>query len=236
MDHPTHGRGQRELALGSRIVATLDGWSPYWGPQLVVAAALLLDLFLPAKLTLGPSWLLPAVEGALLLALVLASPHPKLRYSKVRRRVAIGLIGLVSAVNLFSLVLLIHFLLQGSKQTGRSLVFSGIALWATNVLLFGLWYFELDRGGPVARAFDEPDYADFLFPQMSGEGAKYCRPNWKPRLIDYLYTSFTNATAFSPTDTMPLTAAAKCLMSIQALGSLLTIGLVVARAVNILNA
>jgi hypothetical protein len=236
MDRPAQRRGQRELALGSRIVAALDGWSPYWGPQLVVLAALLLDLFLPAKLTIGPSWLLPSVEGVLLLALVAASPHPQVRHSILRRRVAIGLIGLVSAVNLFSLVLLIHFLLQGSKESGRSLVFSGIALWATNVLLFGLWYFELDRGGPVARTFDETAYADFLFPQMTSDGAKYTRPNWKPRLVDYLYTSFTNATAFSPTDTMPLTAAAKWLMSIQALGSLLTIGLVVARAINILNA
>ena len=201
----------------------------------MVLAALLLDLFLPARLTIGPSWLLPSVEGALLCALVVASPHPKVRHSPLRRRVAIALIGLVSAVNLFSLVLLIHFLLQGSKESGRSLVFSGIALWATNVLLFGLWYFELDRGGPVARALDEPDYADFLFPQMSSDAAKYAPPNWAPRLVDYLYTSFTNATAFSPTDTMPLTAAAKWLMSVQALGSLLTIGLVVARAVNILN-
>jgi hypothetical protein len=201
----------------------------------VVATALLLDLFLPAKLTLGPSWLLPSVEAALLIVLVGASPHPQLRHSMLRRRVAIGLIGLVSAVNLFSLVLLVHYLVQGSKESGRSLIFSGIALWATNVLLFGLWFYELDRGGPVARAKGDEDYADFLFPQMSSEGAKHSPPNWSPRLVDYLYTSFTNATAFSPTDTMPLTAAAKWLMSVQALASLMTIGLVVARAVNILN-
>jgi hypothetical protein len=227
-------RRRRQWKLSS-IVAALDGWSPYWGPQLVVATALLLDLFLPAKLTLGPSWLLPSVEAALLIVLVGASPHPQLRHSIVRRRVAIGLIGLVSAVNLFSLVLLVHYLVQGSKESGRSLIFSGIALWATNVLLFGLWFYELDRGGPVARAKGDEDYADFLFPQMSSEGAKHSPPNWSPRLVDYLYTSFTNATAFSPTDTMPLTAAAKWLMSVQALASLMTIGLVVARAVNILN-
>ena len=227
-------RRRRQWKISS-IVAALDGWSPYWGPQLVVATALLLDLFLPAKLTLGPSWLLPSVEAALLIVLVAASPHPQLRHSVVRRRVAIGLIGLVSAVNLFSLVLLVHYLVQGSKESGRSLIFSGIALWATNVLLFGLWFYELDRGGPVARAKGDEDYADFLFPQMSSEGAKHSPPSWSPRLVDYLYTSFTNATAFSPTDTMPLTAAAKWLMSVQALASLMTIGLVVARAVNILN-
>jgi hypothetical protein len=220
----------------SRIVAALDSWSPYWGPQLVVAAALALDFFLPSKLAIGPTWLLPSVEALLLLGLVMASPHPKIRHSRRRRRVAIGLIALVSAVNTVSLVLLVHYLLHGGKGTGRSLIYSGIVLWVTNVLLFGLWYYELDRGGPVARALHEQDYADFLFPQMSNEGAANSPKDWAPRLVDYLYTSFTNATAFSPTDTMPLTAAAKWLMSVQALAALTTIGLVVARAVNILNA
>jgi hypothetical protein len=226
----------RELSFGGRIVATLDEWSPYWAPQGLVAAAIVLDLFLPAKLTLGPSWLLPSVEGLLLIGLVVASPHPKVRHSPLRRQVAIGLISLVSAVNLFSLGLLCHYLVSGQKQTGRSLIFSGVALWGTNVLLFALWYFELDRGGPVARALREERYADFLFPQMSAEGAAHSPPDWTPRLVDYMYTSFTNATAFSPTDTMPLTPSAKWLMAVQALAALVTVGLVVARAVNILGA
>lgn len=201
---------------------------------MVVLAALLLDLALPSKLTIGPSWLLPSVEGLLLLGLVIASPQPTLRHSQVRRHLAISLIALVSAVNIFSLGLLTHYLLHGEIKNGRELVFSGIALWGTNVLLFGLWYYELDRGGPVARAFGEEHYADFLFPQMT-DAAPYAQPGWKPRLIDYLYTSLTNATAFSPTDTMPLSANAKWLMSVQALVALATIGLVLARAVNILQ-
>jgi hypothetical protein len=215
-------------------VAKLDSWSPYWEPQAVVLAALLLDLALPSKLTIGPSWLLPSVEGLLLLGLAMASPQPRLRHSPLRRRVAISLIAVVSAVNIYSLGVLTHDLLHGKIQNGRELVFSGILLWGTNVLLFGLWYYELDRGGPVARALGEEDYADFLFVQMT-DGARYSPPDWKPRLIDYLYTSFTNATAFSPTDTMPLSATAKWLMSIQALVALATIGLVLARAVNILQ-
>jgi uncharacterized membrane protein len=210
--------------------------TPYWGPQLLVAGALALDLFLPARLTIGPTWLLPSVEGLLLVGLSLASPHEKVRHSPLRRQIAIGLIGLVSLVNLVSLILLAHYLLHGGKENGRALIFSGIALWATNVLLFALWYYELDRGGPVARAHDDESYADFLFPQMSSEGAAHSPPNWKPSLTDYLYTSFTNASAFSPTDTMPLTPAAKWLMAVQALASLTTLGLVVARAVNILAA
>jgi len=102
------------------------------------------------------------------------------------------------------------------------------------VLVFGLWYWELDRGGPLARHLRREALPDFLFPQM-GEGKAYVADDWRPGLVDYLYTSFTNATAFSPTDTMPLTQTAKWLMTVQSLTSLVTIGLVVARAVNILS-
>jgi hypothetical protein len=101
------------------------------------------------------------------------------------------------------------------------------------VLLFGLWYWELDRGGPAARRFGPDDPPDFLFPQMND--ASWSPADWKPTLVDYLYLSFTNATAFSPTDTMPLTPMAKWLMSAQALTALVTVALVVARAVNILG-
>jgi hypothetical protein len=217
-----------------RIVATLDRISPFWGPQLVVLAALLLDLALPAKLTIGPSWLVPAVEGALLVGLATASTRPAARHSELRRRVAIGLIGLVSAVNVFSLGLLSHYLINGTKESGRSLIFSGIALWGTNILLFGLWFYELDRGGPIARMTRNERLPDFMFVPMA-EGARYAVPGWTPGLTDYLYLSFTNATAFSPTDTMPLTAAAKWLMTGEGLVSLWIAVLVVARAVNILN-
>ncbi len=212
----------------------LDRWSPYWEPQAVVAVAILLDLALPARLSVGPTWLLPGVEALLLIGLIVASPNPRIRHSPFRRHIALLLIALVSAVNLYSLVQLCHYLLHGHVNNGRELVFSGIALWGTNVLLFGLWYFELDRGGPLARARKEERYPDFLFVQMT-DAERYAPEAWAPRLIDYLYTSFTNATAFSPTDTMPLTPAAKWLMSTQALAALITIGLIFARAVNILQ-
>ncbi len=206
---------------------------PFWGPQLLAAGAIVLDFALPKKLTIGPTWLLPSLEALALVALLAASPHPRMRHSPARRRIAIGLIGLVSLVNSISLVLLCHFLLRGGKASGRELIGSGIVLWVTNVLLFALWYWELDRGGPVSRA-ERPDVLpDFLFVQMTVP--QYAPPNWTPGLVDYLYTSFTNATAFSPTDTMPLSPTAKWLMSLQALTALVTIGLVVARAVNILG-
>ena len=217
-----------------QLVVEVIEHDPFIGPQLVVLGALLLDLSLPGKLTLGPYWLLPSVEGALLLALSLSAPHPGARRSPLRRGFAMALIGLVSAVNALSLVLLVHFLLHhGTKpEQGRPLILAGIVLWVTNVLLFGLWYWWLDRGGPIERAMNQAARPDFLFPQMTE--TKYAPRDWMPGLVDYLYTSFTNATAFSPTDTMPLTQTAKWLMAAQALSALTTIGLIVARAVNIL--
>ncbi len=234
MDH-SHVPRQLRTRRPSRIVAFLDRHAPFWEPQVVVAAAIGLDFFLTRRVTVGPSWLLPSVEGLLLIGLAMASLHPGAHRSRLRRRVAIGLIGVVSAVNTFSLVVLCHLLINGTKASGRSLIFTGVVLWVTNVLLFGLWFYELDRGGPLERAARTDAYADFLFPQMT-DAAQFVPAQWMPRLVDYLYTSFTNATAFSPTDVMPLSAAAKWLMSAQALGSLVTVGLVVARAVNILNA
>jgi uncharacterized membrane protein len=215
------------------FLGVVDRWLPFWEPQVVVACAIALQLSLSEQVTVGPNWLLPALEGALLIGLMVASPHPNVRYSPVRRRVAIGMIGFVSAANIVSLVLLSHKLLNGGKENGHQLILSGVVLWATNVLLFGLWYWEVDRGGPVARARHERETPDFLFPQMTSPD--FAPRGWMPQLIDYLYVSLTNATAFSPTDTMPLTPAAKWLMSTQSIVSLITVGLVVARAVNILG-
>jgi len=215
------------------VLAWLDHQLPFWEPQLVVACAIALQLTLSEEVTIGPSWLFPALEGALLLLLVIVSPHPNVRHSPRRRRVAIAMIGLVSAANIASLVLLCHRLLHGGKVNGHALILSGIVLWCTNVLLFALWYWEVDRGGPAARACDTEDLPDFLFVQM--DKTEFAPKDWRPSLVDYLYLSFTNATAFSPTDTMPLTPIAKWLMSGQAVASLVTVALVVSRAVNILS-
>jgi hypothetical protein len=138
----------------------------------------------------------------------------------------------VSFVNLVSLGLLVHFLLNHDKSKAHPLILAGVVLWVTNVLLFGLWYWELDRGGPVDRASAVAASPDFLFPQMSEP--QHAAPDWTPNLVDYLYVSLTNASAFSPTDTMPLSRTAKVLMSTQSVASLVTVGLVVARAVNVL--
>ncbi|HUA04286.1 MAG TPA: hypothetical protein VMB27_10310 [Solirubrobacteraceae bacterium] len=224
----THHRPPR-----NRILLNLDRYLPFWEPQLVVACTIALQLSLSNDVTVGPTWLLPALEGALLIGLTIVSPRAKARHSPLRRKVAIGMIGFVSAANIASLVMLSHQLLHGGKENGHQLILSGVVLWCTNVLLFGLWYWETDRGGPVAREKDERDLPDFLFPQMTDP--RWAPKDWMPSLIDYLYVSLTNATAFSPTDTMPLTPTAKWLMSAQSLTALVTVGLVVARAVNILS-
>jgi uncharacterized membrane protein len=230
---PSEELSQTPYRRRAGILGAIERWLPFWEPQLVVACAIALQLSLSQQVSIGPSWLFPVLEGALLLGLVIASPHPNVRHSPLRRHLAIGMIGLVSAANMVSLVRLSHRLLTGGKENGHALILSGIVLWCTNVLLFGLWYWEVDRGGPAARARGENDIPDFLFPQMTDP--RWAPPNWMPRLIDYLYVSLTNAAAFSPTDTMPLTPTAKWLMSAQSVVALVTVGLVVARAVNILS-
>jgi hypothetical protein len=225
--------GARSRHTEEAVEGELRRHNPFWGPQLVAAAAILLDLALPEKLTIGPKWLLPSLEALVLVGLVAASPNPRIRHSPLRRHISLALIALVSLVNMISLILLCHYLLHGGHAGGRKLIGSGIVLWVTNVLLFALWYWQLDRGGPLVRATNPDALPDFLFVQMTEP--KHAPPDWKPVLVDYLYTSFTNAAAFSPTDTMPLTATAKWLMSAQALTALVTLGLVVARAVNILS-
>jgi uncharacterized membrane protein len=206
---------------------------PFWPAQLTVLMAIALQLLLPERLTVGPTWLLPALEGALLVGLSFASPRELEHEHRVRRGVALGMTALVSFANIWSLYELIHFLLHHNVgSNGRQLLFAGVLIWLTNFLIFGLWYWELDRGGPGKRASGNDEAPDFLFPQMTDDTIEPI--DWRPQFIDYAYVSLTNAAAFSPTDTMPLTPMAKMVMGIQSIVSLVTIGLIVSRAVNIL--
>ena len=205
----------------------------YWPARGAILAAIALYVVLPERLIPGPRLIIPLIEVALLLVLSLFTPHRTTEQSTVRRALATVLVAMVTVANLINLGLLAHELLRGGVNNGRELILSSIAVWLTNVIVFGLWYWELDRGGPVERHLTTHREPDFLFPQMSTPGAG--RPGWAPGFFDYLYVSFTNATAFSPTDTMPLTPIAKSLMGVQAAASLLTVALVAARAVNILS-
>jgi hypothetical protein len=216
----------------ARVRDRIEHGDPNWPAQLSVAVAIALGVGMTEKVTIGPRWLLPAVEAVLLVALVVVMPTRSTAHSTGRRRFGLAVVGFVSLANVASLALLVHYLVNGGRAGGRQLIFSGAALWATNVLLFAVWYWEMDRGGPVQRFLHPDALPDFQYPQMENPGL--APTGWRPGFLDYLYTSLTNATAFSPTDTMPLTQTAKIVMAVQSVSALLTVGLVVARAVNIL--
>jgi uncharacterized membrane protein len=199
-----------------------------------VAVAIWLQLVLPSELVIGPGWLLPALEGLLMLGLIAANPRRINRTSSALRAASVSLIALISLANAWSSAELIKELINGKAGDNATLLLSrGASVYVTNILVFALWYWEWDRGGPVARARAERPHPDFLFPQMSQP--ELAPHDWKPNFLDYLYVSFTNATAFSPTDTMPLARWAKMLMLLQSAVALLTVAFVVARAVNILK-
>jgi hypothetical protein len=230
---PLQPGAARRAATAKRGLRAHDA-EPFWPAQLAAAAALALYLTLPHALIMGPKWLVPSVEGVLLLGLVITTPTRHHMQSSRLRGLIVGLLGLVSLTTLIALILLARFLLDGSHARGHALLFAGAVLWLTNVLIFGIWYWELDGGGPARRLAPSKTRRppDFLFPQPAQPALA---PGWRPGFVDYLYTSYTNATAFSPTDTMPLSAMAKLLMATQSLIALITILLVVARAVNVLG-
>jgi uncharacterized membrane protein len=205
----------------------------HWPARLSVLIAIVLQVLLPDQLHAGPRWLLPVLEGVMLIALVVVSPQRVEGPHSLRRELTLTTTAVVSVANSISLVLLAHLLLNGrlTRHAGHPLIIAGAMIWLTNVMIFSLWYWELDRGGPGLRAAGLDQEPDFLFPQMSD--TKFFA-GWRPMFLDYMYVSLTNSSAFSPTDTMPLTVGAKMVMGVQALVSLITVGLVVARAVNIL--
>jgi hypothetical protein len=232
----------------------------YWPSYLALAVAVGLQVRLPSAYDLGPRWVLPTIESVLLVVLVAGrylSPQRRQPTTVVRLHLlTIGLIAVVTIDNLTALGLLIRELLRGLQVDGRTLVLSALAIWLTNVIVFALWFWEIDGGGPILRRSDPDGRRDFLFPQMplaqderqtitnnrapesSGQGDLARSPKyvgWHPDFVDYFYVSFTNATAFSPTDTMPLSRWAKMLMMVQSAAALLTIALIAARAVNILQ-
>ena len=214
-----------------------------WEAAPAVALVVLLQVALAAisqsqgwQLWMLPGWwwLTPAVpELMLLIALAWSRPRHQLEQLGHRRTAALALLGIVSAANGVALLALMGSVLNGHEHNGGELLLKGITVWTTNVIAFGLWFWGLDRGGPVRRREPDPPPPDFQFPQM--ENPQLAAPGWHPRLFDYLYVSFTNAVAFSPTDSMPLTRWAKALMLVESAASAITVLLVAARAVNILK-
>jgi len=177
-------------------------------------------------------WLIPVVPELLLLV-PLAWQRPRRRLEQLghRRTVAIGLLAVVSLANAVLLLAVIASLVRGDEKSGAQLLLKAVTVWTTNVIAFGLWYWAFDRGGPARRLEPAPPLPDFQFPQL--ENPQLAAPDWQPELVDYLYVSFTNSIAFSPTDSMPLSRWAKLLMTAESALSSLTVLLVAARAVNI---
>ncbi|MEV6825264.1 hypothetical protein [Amycolatopsis sp. NPDC051102] len=227
--HPRHQRrGEARLPAS---VATL--------------VAIALYLALPEQLLVAPRFLVPALEIVLLVSLIAINPRRVTRQTRLSRTLSLALVVVIGVTNLGALALLIHDLVAGAADSGQALLLGALQVWLTNVIAFGLAYWELDRGGPVKRtqaARSDLPLADFRFSQdENGDtveevaaGASV-NSDWVPTLVDYLYVSVTNSTAFSPTDTMPLSSRAKALMAVQSVAALLTSLLVIARAVSVLK-
>jgi len=207
---------------------------PVWHVQITMLGAIILQLLLPDRFVIGSRFLLVIVEAILLLALSFTTPRERIFKSLTRRINMLLLIALSGLTNCYSLVVVANKLLQsGSGANGRDLILSAVNIYLTNIIIFGLFYWEMDGGGPGERRSAPKHAKDFLFPQNQNED--YRHPDWQPTFIDYLYVSSTNAMAFSPTDTLPLSRRAKLLMLFQSSISLVAIALVAARAVNILH-
>ena len=199
-----------------------------------IAITFVLRVVVPRRESVGPHWLVPGFEIALLVILLAAHPSRESERRRLRR-LSIALILTLAASALVSTVILIIDLITGSKvtQSADSLLASGVIVWLGNALIFGLLYWELDSGGPLARFRGERPHPDFAFPHhMNPELAP---AGWRPQYVDYLVLGVTTSMAFSPTDVMPMVPWAKLTMTLQSVISLTVIGLVIARAVNVLQ-
>jgi hypothetical protein len=205
-----------------------------WPVLIAIVAVIVIQRSIPVQYTVLPRWPLIIMELLLLVVLVLINPVRLSRSTTVGKWASLILTAAITIDNTASAVILDKRILSGEVSNNAAVLLgSGAAIFVTNIIAFGLWYWELDRGGPFARREGRQPYPDFLFPQMSDPNN--AKPGWRPTFADYLYVSFTNVVAFSPTDTMPLARWAKGLMTIQSLVSISTIALVIARAVNVLG-
>lgn len=212
------GTGQRQRKI-----------APRWAAMIGLLAIGVLYLFLPQRLRIGPNWLLLAIEVVALLPLAI-SMLTKRPFSHFTTRVyAMILLGIVTLALAVGIILLIISLPTNKHAT--DLLGSAAILWSVNILVFGLWYWEIDGGGPVKRHKSGHQAADFMFPQQANGNDG----SWAPHFLDYVFLAFTGATALSPADTLPLTRTAKTLMMVEAILSLTIIVLLAARAVNILG-
>jgi uncharacterized membrane protein len=212
-------------------IGTEKGW-PLLG---ALAVAIAVPLLLPARFSVGPKWIVPAVEAVLLAAIVVADRARDARRPAMVRVLSLALMAVLVAEAAGVTARLIADLVQGGPETNSAtdLLSVGFGVWLYTILAFAFLYWVLDGGGPDARLWAPPEHPNLAFPEQLDPVV--APPGWRPQFFDYLYLGFTNATAFSPTDVMPLARWAKAAMALQAAGSLAVLGLVIARAVNILR-
>ena len=206
-----------------------------WAPAAAVLFLACLPVLLPGRLTLGPGWLVVPVGIVFTVMLLVVDPMQDTRRIAVLRPLMVGLTVLLIVVAAWMTWRLTEDLIQGGPSTssGTALLSTGTLVWIYNNVLFGLLYWELDSGGPVVRAVRPRPYPDLAFQQHLNP--QVAPPGWRPIFADYLYLGLTNALAFSPTDVMPLALIAKAMMALQSLISFIIVGLVIARAVNVLT-
>lgn len=207
--------------------------APRWAALIGIVIIAILYIALPQELTLGPTWFLPTIEGAITLVLLLVTVFDvsanNYRTQRTRRYLVLALLGVVTIGLMGSIAFFIITLPRNSKAI--NLLRTAALLWTSNILVFALWYWEIDGGGPQKRHEANHEAIDFMFPQqVKGNNGK-----WAPHFFDYVYLAFNTATAFSPTDTYPLTRVAKALMMVESLTSFMVIALLAARAINILG-
>jgi uncharacterized membrane protein len=203
--------------------------APRWQAAIGILILGLINFILPSNLTLGPRWLLPAIELILLVPLVVEGLTNRGLPPHIRRLLALILLGVVT-VGMVGAVILLVLSLSNSATKAVALLRDAVLIWASNILVFALWYWEIDGGGPLKRREKGHQAADFLFPQQADGNSS----GWVPHFLDYVFLAFTAATALSPTDTFPLSRAAKFLMMLEAIISMVVVVLLAARAVNIL--
>jgi hypothetical protein len=210
-----------------------------------IVAAAALYLLLPNPLILGPRLAVPLLELALFLPLVWANPKRMTKETKPLRLLSIGLVLLIALANTATLVLLVDQLVHSHTKQGGALLLGAGQVWVTNMIVFALAFWELDRGGPVRRTRTpraQVPPADFRFPQDEDHDAiaevavrSSAKSDWSPAFLDYLYVSVTNSSAFSPTDTMPLSHRAKMIMATQSVSAIMLSVLVIAKGVSLLG-
>ncbi|MBX4191123.1 hypothetical protein KW794_03470 [Candidatus Saccharibacteria bacterium] len=198
-----------------------------WQAEVTLGVAILLQFTISEHLNLGTGYMVPLLLTLLVVAVAFTAPKRHVSQTKTHVTISTALIALVSIANAGELALLTQALINGTVIAGKSLLSGAFAIFLTNIIVFALWYWELDSPGLTGKRRRSVD--DFLFPQQDRS------ETWRPTFFDYLYLSITNSTAFSSADTRPLTHFAKALMSVQALIALITVVLVTARAVSIIG-